>query len=54
MYKSHLQWTLSISNSQGTNKFVRDKKFEIEKITAKIKIFTNKASEVNKGLLGMY
>ena len=25
MYKSHLQWTLSISNSQGTNKFVRDR-----------------------------
>ena len=28
--------------------------FEIEKITVKIKIFTNKAREVNKGLLGMY
>ena len=26
--------------------------FEIEKIT--VKIFTNKAREVNKGLLGMY
>ena len=30
------------------------RKFEIEKITVKIKIFTNKAREVNKGLLGMY
>ena len=28
--------------------------FEIEKITVKIKIFTNKAREVNKGLLEMY
>ena len=28
--------------------------FEIEKITVKIKIFTKKAREVNKGLLGMY
>ena len=44
----NIQWTLSISNSQGTNKFVQDREiFEIEKIT-------NKAREVNKGLLGMY
>ena len=28
--------------------------FEIEKITVKIKVFTNKAREVNKGLLRMY
>ena len=28
--------------------------FEIEKNTVKIKIFTNKTREVNKGLLGMY
>ena len=32
----------------------RQRKFEIEKITVKIKIFTNKAREVNKGLSGMY
>ena len=32
----------------------RQRKFEIEKITVRIKIFTNKAREVDKGLLGMY
>ena len=32
----------------------RQSKSEIEKITIKVKIFTNKAREVNKGLLGMY
>ena len=32
----------------------RQRKFEIEKINVKIIIFTNKAREVNKGLLGMY
>ena len=44
-----LQWTVSISNLQGLTNF-----FEIEKITVKVNIFTNKAREVNKGLLGMY
>ena len=44
-----LQWTLSISNSQGPTNF-----FEIEKIAVKINIFTNKARKVNRGLLGMY
>ena len=28
--------------------------FEIEKITVKIKTFTNKAREVNRGFLGIY
>ena len=32
----------------------RQRKFEIEEITVKIKIFANKAREVGKGLLGMY
>ena len=38
-----LQWTLSISNSQGTDEFVRKRKFERERITIKIENFTNKA-----------
>ena len=33
---------------------LRYRKFEIEKITVKIKIFTTTAREVNKDLSGMY
>ena len=45
---------LSLSRTRKGPTNLSEKKFEIEKITVKIKIFTNKAREVNKGLLGMY
>ena len=54
-------WSLKIPNGfqYTVDSLSRTRKgptnlFEIEKITVKIKFFTNKAREVNKGLLWMY
>ena len=52
-----LSRTLELSNSRtrkGPTNLVKVEKVRDREHTGKIKIFTNKARELNKGLLGMY